>query len=71
MKVEVASGTRLTGQVAAGDLAAAEGVNVAQAANVQGRANAKGRGTDSLRRIQDLSGQGAALPNGVVRPTER
>jgi hypothetical protein len=66
MRVEVAAGSRLTGQVALGEVAAADGVRSASAVP-----RARDRSSDFLRRNQELSGQGAALPNGVVRPTGR
>lgn len=63
MKVEVAGGSRLTGQVAVGDTAAVEGV---RSATTEARQRG-GRGNlDSFQRMQDLGGQGAAKADGSV-----
>lgn len=63
MRVEVAGGSRLAGQVAAGDLAAVENVKAAVDAP-----KSKGRSAESLGRTQDLSGQGSAPLGGNIRP---
>ena len=63
MKVEVAGGSRLTGQVAVGDTAAVDGV---RSAGTEARQRG-GRGNlDSVRRMQDMGGQGAARADGSV-----
>ena len=63
MKVEVAGGSRLTGQVAVGDTAAIDGV---RSATTEARQRGGRDNTDSLRRMQDLGGQGAAKADGSV-----
>lgn len=63
MRVQVAGGSRLAGQVAVGDLAAVE--NVRAAAEIP---RAKARSSEFLGRNQDLSGQGAAPAGGDIRP---
>lgn len=66
LRVQVAGGSRLAGRVAQGDLDAVQDVQAAAAAP-----KTKAQSSEFLRRNQELSGQGAAIPNGVVRPTGR
>lgn len=69
MRVAVAAQSKLTGQVAAGATAAAENVG---AARREGTARSRqGGNTDSVRRLQDLSGQGAATNTSNARPSGR
>ena len=68
MKVAVAANSKLTGQVVAGATAAVENVG---AAKREGKARAQAANTDSFRRIQDLSGQGAATNTSEAKPSGR
>ncbi len=64
MRVQVAENSRLTGQVAAGDLTAVQ--DVKNAAEVP---RSKTNSSDFLRRNQDGSGQGAASMNSGAKPS--
>ena len=66
MRVQVADGSPLAGQVVKGDLEALEPVQAASRVP-----KAKSYSAEALRKTQEFSGQGAARPDGVVRPTGR
>ena len=68
MKVAVAARSKLTGQVVAGATAAMENVG---AAKREGTARSRQGNPDSLRRMQDLGGQGAATNTSEAKPSGR
>ena len=68
MKVAVAAKSKLTGQVVAGATAAMQ--NVADAKR-EGKTRSTQGNPDSLRRMQDLGGQGAATNTSEAKPSGR